>query len=82
MNGEWKPEVIHRNKMDAMRDIPPVYEVIADFPDNKDFPVGKFIRFERWNTFYWVHSIEDCQGKREWLSDFFDKYPHIFKKTQ
>jgi len=58
----------------------PTYEVIADFPNNKDFPVGKIITFNPWNDSYWQHSVEDCQGVRTWLSEYFDNYPHLFKK--
>jgi hypothetical protein len=58
---------------------PPIYKVIADYPGNKDFPVGKIITFVPWNTYYWQHIISDCQGERMWLSTFFEKYPHIFQ---
>lgn len=58
----------------------PVYEVIADYPNNTDFPRGKRIEFEPWMGLYWQHKITDCQGERMWLSDFFDKYPHLFQK--
>lgn len=60
----------------------PIYEVIADYPNNKDFPLGKKIEFEPWNNTYWMHTVEDCQGKREYLSIYFDNYPHIFKKIR
>lgn len=61
---------------------PPLYKVIADYPDNKDFPVGKIITFRRWNasTIYWEHVVNDCQGERSWLSEWFDKYPHLFQR--
>jgi hypothetical protein len=60
----------------------PCYRVIADYPDNKDFPVGKIVTFRRWNnsTIYWEHVVKDCQGERSWLSGWFDQYPHIFQK--
>jgi len=60
----------------------PVYEVIAGYPNNNDFPIGKIIEFKSWNGSYWQHSVEDCQGKRTWLSEYFDNYPHLFKKIK
>ena len=63
------------------KDEPPIYKVIGDYPDNKDFPVGKIIEFEKWNEYYWQHKIIDCQGERTWLSEYFDKYPHLFKRV-
>jgi hypothetical protein len=62
----------------------PIYRVIADFPDNKDFPVGDTITLVRWRVsdIYWAYKVKDCQGEREYLSDFFDKYPHIFKRVK
>ena len=60
----------------------PRYEVINDYPNNKDFPLGIILEFERWNDFYWQHEIEDCQGNRTYLSDFFDMYPHLFRKME
>jgi hypothetical protein len=61
---------------------PPCFEVIADYPDNKDFPVGKIVWCRRWgnSTLYWAHYVKDCQGERSWMSEWFEKYPHIFKK--
>jgi len=59
---------------------PPVYEVIADYPNNKDFPVGKIINFEPWEVCHWQHKVKDCQGERMWLTYFFDNYPHLFKR--
>ena len=63
------------------KDEPPIYKVIADYPDNKYFPVGKIIDFEKWNEHYWQHKVIDCQGERSWLSEWFDKYPHLFKRV-
>jgi hypothetical protein len=62
----------------------PRYKVIADYPDNKDFQLGKIIDFHPWvcAAHYWEHSVEDCQGKRTWLSEYFDKYPHLFRKLE
>jgi hypothetical protein len=60
----------------------PRYEVIADYPENNDFPVGKIIEFQPWNTSYWQHIVKDCQGERMWLLEFFEKYPHLFKPLQ
>lgn len=64
-----------------IKPIAPLYEVIADFPGNKDFPVGKIITFEPWNTYYWQHKVEDCQGPRTWLSEYFDQFPYLFKRV-
>lgn len=62
---------------------PPCYKVIADFPDNKDFPIGKVFILHNWRSsnIYWVYIIKDCKGEREYLSDFFDKYPHLFERV-
>jgi hypothetical protein len=67
-----------------LKKLPPVYEVIADFPNNNDFPKGKKIEFQPWSgsDLYWAHIVEDCQGKREWLSDYFNNYPHLFRKVR
>src|SRR4051812_43728366 len=61
----------------------PSYRVIADYPDNKDFQVGQVITLTRWrsSTLYWCYTVKDCQGEREWLSDWFNKYPHIFERV-
>lgn len=63
--------------------IPPVYIIIADFPGNKDFPVGKKITFEAWPacSSHWQHKVTDCQGERIWLSHYFEDFPHIFKRV-
>lgn len=63
--------------------ISPVYEVIADFPGNKDFPVGKRITFEplAYSPGNWECKVSDCQGERKWLSHYFDNFPHLFKKV-
>lgn len=59
----------------------PRFEVVADFPNNKDFPVGVIITLHRWRcSTYWAYTIKDCQGDREYLQEFFDTYPHIFKR--
>lgn len=60
----------------------PRYKVVADYPGNRDFPVGKIIEFHPWESCrdYWEHSVEDCQGKRSWLEQFFIDYPNIFHK--
>jgi len=72
------------DKVVIVRRIPPVFEVIADFPGNKDFPLGKRIEFHPWSSsspdLYWEHAVEDCQGKRTWLSHYFELFPHLFKK--
>lgn len=64
----------------------PRYMVTAPYPDNADFPVGSIIQgFKPWpneNGSYWQYTVKDCKGKREWLSDFFDLYPHLFKKLK
>lgn len=67
-----------------LKKLSPQYQVIADFPDNKDFPKGKIIEFQPWSSSdaYWSHIVEDCQGKREWLQDYFDKYPHLFRRVR
>jgi hypothetical protein len=62
----------------------PRYKVIAPYPENKDFPVGKIITFNTWPdslhySGYWQHIVEDSQGVRAWLSTFFDEYPHLFQ---
>jgi hypothetical protein len=31
---------------------------------------------------YWQHTLKDCQGERTWLSTYFDKYPHLFRKLE
>jgi hypothetical protein len=69
------------NKEQKLKE-PPCYQVIADYPENKDFPVGEKIRLHRWGscTIYWSYKVKDCQGEREYLTDFFDKYPHIFRR--
>lgn len=61
----------------------PRYKVIADWPNRKDFNVGQIITVgEAWNPGYLMYSIEDCQGKREYLQDFFDQYPHLFQRLE
>lgn len=62
----------------------PIYEVIADFPGNNDFPVGKTITLTSWraSTIYWAYHVKDCQGPREYIREFFDKYPHLFKRIK
>lgn len=57
----------------------PQVKVIADFPGNNDFNVGDVLTLERWNEFYWSYTVEDCQGVRNYLLDFLEKYPHIFE---
>ncbi len=57
----------------------PRYLVKNDYPENKDFPVGKVIEFEPWNTSHWCHKVNDCQGERLWLSTWFANYPHLFE---
>lgn len=68
----------------VLKNLPPSYEVIAEFPNNIDFPKGKKIEFQPWAecSLYWAHIIEDCQGKREWLSGHFDNYPHLFRRIR
>jgi len=64
-----------------MENTKPQYIVIAEFPNNKDFPIGKLIDFTPWNGTHWQHVVNDCQGERMWLSDYFEKYPHLFAKV-
>lgn len=61
----------------------PRYKVIADWPNRKDFDIGQIITVaEVWNPGYLMYTIEDYQGKREYLQDFFDKYPHLFESLE
>lgn len=62
----------------------PRFKVIADYPDNKDFRVGDICQLQKWSSsdLYFAHVVEDCQGKRERLKEFFEQYPHIFKPIQ
>ena len=64
--------------------IAPIYEVVAEFPENKDFPKGKKIEFVPWTSHpdYWMHVVEDCQGRKEWLAGYFDNFPAIFKRLR
>jgi hypothetical protein len=57
----------------------PQVKVIADFPGNKDFELGKVIEFEPWNESYWQYKVEDCQGERVYLLEFFERYPYLFE---
>ena len=61
--------------------VSPIFEVTAEFPNNQDFPVGKKITFEQWNKIYWQHKVSDCQGDRTWLSEYFEKFPYLFKRV-
>lgn len=67
-----------------IKNIAPIYEVIAEFPENRDFPKGKKIEFVPWTSHpdYWMHVVEDSQGRREWLSGYFDNFPSIFKRLR
>ena len=67
-----------------LKKLSPIYLVIAEFPENKDFPKGKKIEFEPWTNQpdYWMHVVEDCQGRIEWLSGYFDNFPAIFKRLR
>jgi|SRR6478672_2112360 len=82
ISGTDNPELNNKSVPKVETDIliKPIYEVIAEYPDNKDFPKGKIIKFSPWNKYHWVHYVEDCQGKREYILNFFDKYPHLFKR--
>lgn len=57
----------------------PQVKLIADFPGNKDFEIGETITLESWNGVNWIYEVEDCQGKRSYLLDFFEKYPYLFE---
>lgn len=73
-------EFKHKTDAELFAEPHPVYELIGDFPGNKDFQKDTLILFQRWNKYYWVYKVKDCQGEREYLMEFFDRYPHIFKK--
>jgi hypothetical protein len=62
----------------------PRYKVIADYPGNHDFVLHQIIVLVPWKSCdsYWAHYVEDCQGERSWLEDFFKKYPHLFEPLE
>lgn len=56
------------------------YRVIADFPNNKDFPVGETITLQPWQGIDWIYVKSDCQGVRTYLASYLDKFPYLFQK--
>lgn len=73
--------IIDENDNLAIKKVAPIFEVIAEFPENKDFYLGKKITFVPWESGYWQHVVKDCQGERSWLSTWFEQYPHLFKRV-
>lgn len=63
-----------------IKPIAPIFEVIAEFPNNEYFALGNKITFETWHANYWQHIEKDCQGEKVWLSTWFEQYPHLFKR--
>lgn len=66
--------------MDKEELLKPRFKVINHWPNMKDFHRAQIIECSQvWNPGYFMYVIEDCQGKREYLEDFFLQYPHLFE---
>lgn len=59
----------------------PRFKVIAKWPSMRDFELNQIITLnEDFSPQYKMWSIEDCQGKRTYITKFFEDYPHLFER--
>lgn len=58
----------------------PRYKVMSDWPGRKDFVVGEVVTLDKdFTPEYKKYEIEDCQGKRVYITSFFEMFPLQFK---
>jgi len=61
----------------------PRYKVEEDWPGRRDFEVGLIVTLDKdFSPQYKKYEIEDCQGKRSYITAFFDQFPRQFKKLK
>jgi hypothetical protein len=59
----------------------PRYKVIAKWPSMRDFSLNQIVVLnEPFSPQYMKYVVEDCSGKREYITKYFDDYPHLFEK--
>ena len=58
----------------------PRYKVTNNWPSMRDFELHQVVTLDKeFSPQYRMWTITDCQGERNYITKFFDNYPHLFQ---